>query len=71
MSGPMAEGGPIPEPDRDLIAQHEVRLLEWEIAESERRISEWESELDDRLARAIRAYHEGTLHSDGRPIPGQ
>lgn len=57
MSSPYAEGGPLPPVDREKIAEHE------------RRISEWEEELDDRLARALRAYAGGQLHTDGRPIP--
>ncbi len=30
MSGPMAEGGPLPPVDHDLLAAHERRIAEWE-----------------------------------------
>jgi hypothetical protein len=30
VSGPYAEGGPLPPVDRELLAEHERRLEEWE-----------------------------------------
>lgn len=59
MSGPHTEEPSLPPVNRERIAEHE------------RRIAEWEAELDSRLAQALRAYHDGTLHTDGRPIPGE
>jgi len=49
VSGPFTEGGPLPEPDRELLARHEERLAEWRRERTEERDAEVLRRLRDGL----------------------
>ncbi len=54
MSGPMAEGGPLPEPDRELLAQHERRLADWRRERDEARNEARDDPGEDEVLHRIR-----------------